>query len=198
MQTNLATIKNPNLDHLSQKLSALTDPLVTKAENLLGQEVRELTTHSKVYVEADMIAVIEAIDRDATPARFDQATSLAAVLIGKCRANGLANGPIEGLDFKVYTVGLGEAFLKFPASVGVQAVDGGTGIPSKSAFWPKPFDVVKFCEEVMLKRGRAKFMAQRHIDESNRRAAERQWIPPTPEQKASVKALVAGMMENLA
>lgn len=157
---------------------------MTKAETALGGEITQVTAYSKVYASADMANVIEEIDRDATPANRDQATSLAAVLIGKCRAHGLANGPIDGVDFKLYASGLGEAFMKFPASVGLQAIDGGTGLPSKSAFWPKPFDVVTFCDTIMAKRARAKVMAQRHMAEAQRREEER----ATPEIDYTARA----------
>ncbi len=144
-----------------------------RAQNLLGGELRDVTKSSKVYDAGDMARVIAKIDADATPATRDDTTSLAALLIGKYRMSGSPNGPIGEKDFKVYAVGLAEAFAKFPASVGLQAIDGGAGIPSKSPYWPKPFDIVYFCQDVMAKRARAKVMAQRHIAESKRRAEER-------------------------
>ncbi len=143
-----------------------------KAQNLLGGELHEITKHSKVYDAGDMAKVISEIDSDFAPSSRDETTTLAALLIGKYRMSGSPNGPVGEKDFKVYAVGLAEAFAKFPASVGLLAIDGGAGVPSKSPYWPKPFDIVEFCKDVMAKRMRAKVMAQRHIAEVKRRENE--------------------------
>lgn len=145
---------------------------VIKTQNILGNELREITKHSKVYDAGDMAAVIAAIEADAAPASRDESTTLAAILIGKCRMNGAANGPMSPRDFEVYALGLAEAFAKFPATVGLVAIDGGAGIPSQTPFWPKAFDIVKFCQALMQKRATAKIMAQRHMTEAKRREAE--------------------------
>ena len=184
-------------DRSLMKLSPQEASLLAKAEGKLGAELIEITQYSRIYNADDMRQIIAIIDANQLPASKDEATSLAAILIAKCRAHGLANGPIGDRDFKIYAVGLGEAFLKFPATIGQQAVNGGTGLPSTSAFWPKPFDVVQFCKNAMAMRSRAKVMAQRHITESKRRSDEDAERRRTPEKSVEERrAFVAKVMAN--
>lgn len=157
---------------LLEKLSQPSAAKVIKAQDLLGTELRDITAYSKVYASQDMAAVIAAIDADAAPCARGEAATLTAMLIGKSRMSGMPNGPIGDDDMKVYSLGLFEAFSKFPLTIGLQAIDGGTGIPAQTPFWPKPHDVVKFCQALMQKRATAKIMAQRHMTEAKRREAE--------------------------
>ena len=164
---------------------------MAKAEKSLGETLVEVTKYSKVYSSGDMMRVIALIEMDSDICTRDESTSLAAALISKCRANALAGGPFGESDFKLYAVGIAEAFRKFPASVGYQAVNGGTGLPATLAFWPRPFDIVTFCEQIIGRRRTAKAMAQRHLAEAKRRKEEPEWKPPTLEEKARVAAKLA-------
>lgn len=120
-----------------------------------------------------MARLIEAIDADSKPATRDDVTSLSAMLLAKSGIWKPNNGTPESKDFAIYVLGLAEAFAQFPASIGWEAIHGGKGILAKLEFKPKPIDIVKFCTALMQKRANAKVMAGRHIEESNRRAAER-------------------------
>lgn len=149
-------------------------PLITKAENLLGAELREINKYSKVYEVADMQRVIDEIDRDSQPASRDDVTTLSAMFLAKASIKKPDRGSPDESDFVIYVLGLAEAFSEFPSSIGWEAIHGGKGILSKLEFRPKPVDITKFCSALMLKRSTARVMALRHIAESKRRADERQ------------------------
>lgn len=189
--------QSSNLDHSLTKSLPQRNPIISKAQTVLGSEIIEVTKYSKLYDSADMRRVIDAIDEDAGPAGRDETTSLAAMLIGKYRMSGAPNGPVGEKDFKLYAIGLQEAFANFPASIGLQAVDGGTGVPSKSPYWPKPYDIVEFCKKIMDQRRCAKVNALRHIAESKRRAENREdEKEESEEQWQARKARVAKMMQE--
>jgi hypothetical protein len=166
---------------LSTRLS--TDGMA-KAERLLGN-LENVNSHTRLYDPVYMEKVIASIDGDMSLPDQNVATTITAKLISCYRMSGLQGGPINHSDFKQYTLRIFETYRMFPASIGWQSVEPSTGIPSKKSYWPKPFDVVEFCETVLAKRRTAKVMAQRHIAESKRRAAEREGdiAPLTADQK---------------
>ena len=172
---------------------------MAKATRLLG-ELYPVTAQTKLYISADMEKIIASIDADMTPANRDQAGTITAKLISSYRMSGVQGGPSSDTDFKQYTLRLFETYSQFPASIGWQSVDPGTGIPSKTPYWPKPFDIVQFCETVMAKRRFARVMAQRHITESKRRAQEREdeRAPPTPEQKQRIAEMLDALKSDIA
>ena len=102
----------------------------------------------------------------------------------------LSDGEWKQAQLRIY-----ETFCGFPTAIGFAAVDPLKGIPSKLDFLPKPFDIVKFCNDQLQRLNVAKIMAGRHIAELKRRADEREedHQPPTPEAKARVAAMVAKM-----
>lgn len=157
---------------------------MAKATRLLG-ELTPVNAQTRLYLAADMARVIATIDADMALATRDEAATITAKLISSYRMSGVQGGPLDESDFKQYTLRIFETYSKFPASIGWQSVEPSSGIPSKKCYWPKPFDVVEFCESIMAKRRTAKVMAQRHIAESKRRAAEREGEtqPLTDDQK---------------
>ena len=141
-----------------------------------------------------MHAVIAAIETESALPTRNETTTLVAILLSNYPH---ARGQLPQADWVQYVLRLQEAFAAYPAIVGFQAISTAKGLPKHHKFVPNPHEIAEFCDGIKIKLGVSKAMAQRHIDESKRRAAERQWVPPTPEQKARVQAMVDGIHRGL-
>lgn len=82
----------------------------------------------------------------------------------------MRDDPSTSKDFALYTLKLHEAFSQFSYAIGLAIVHGGTGLPAKNPYKPKPADVVAFGNAERDKLLNTKSMAQRHIAEARRRA----------------------------
>jgi len=156
----------------------------------------EMVNENTRLIDPDSAArIIATVDRDLQPCSREQATGLVAELLGAYPGLTIAaRSPEELRDFKVYTVKLFEAFSTFGFAIGKAAVHGGSGIPAKQRYKPQPSDVVEFCKAEAERRLDVKTMAQRHMAEAKRRAAEREEekrYATTPEQRRRVADLAA-------
>ena len=153
-------------------------------------ELETVTGYTKLFVAEDMQAVIAAIDAESVLASRDETTTLVAMLISSYPH---ARGQIPSQDWTQFLLRLQEAFAVFPAIVGFEAITTATGLPKQHKFVPNPHEVGVFCEAIKLRLATARIMAQRHLTEAKRRSEENKWVPPTPEAKARVAAMVAKM-----
>lgn len=145
---------------------------------------------------ADCQRVIETMDAAMLPCSTEEAARLVVELLASHpeRAKMKAEK-----DYPIYCVRLGEAFQMFPYDVGKMAIDGGSGIPSKHGFKPKPADIISFCKAEVDRRADLKIMAQRHITEFKRRQeekAEEAKFERTPERQAEIQAKIAELRNH--
>ncbi len=183
----------------SQLSSNLSDDGFHRATAILNDtaKVDVRTALIPDWVCDSTIARLDAEPRYCTP---QQAALLAAELISAYPELILrSRNKDEAREFKAYSVKLIEAFSVHPYSVGKAVVHGGTGLPSKLAYSPKPADVAKAiaAEEARLaliranafahKAERARRLAQQAEDEAWRRERER---VPAAERAARVQALL--------
>lgn len=161
-----------------------------KATNLLGK-LDEVTEKTQLVQIPDAERIIAGVNERMVPCSRNQAATLVAQLIGAYPDIAMMrDDPSTSKDFTLYTLKLHEAFLQFSYSIGLAIVHGGTGLPAKSPYKPKPADVVAFGNAERDKLLNTKSMAQRHIAEAKRRSeakakeAEFERNRPSAEQRA--------------
>jgi len=160
-------------------------------------KIEPVTACTRLIDPDSAARIIATVDRDLQPCTRVQATSLVAELFGAYPSLTVTSRSDEEIrDFKLYTVKMFEAFSMFGFAIGKAAVHGGSGIPAKQRYKPQPSDVVEFCKAESERRLDVKTMAQRHLAESKRRAAEREEekrYATTPEQRQRVADLAASL-----
>lgn len=161
---------------------------------------------------SERTSLVTPLDRDRIEATIDaqmakctqeQAVAFTAQLIA-ANPNFQTNKrtPEEERDHKIYVVKLAQAFMEIPYVVGLQAVHGGKGIPSKVAFRPTPADVLAFAKSAVERLQNVKSMMALHKREHERRekekAEESKYQTTDPEARnARVQAAVAGAVKPL-
>jgi hypothetical protein len=144
-----------------------------KATRLLGK-LDEVTDKTQLVHPVDAQRVIDGVDDRMRPCTRNEAATLVAQLIGAYPDIAMMrDDPSTSKDFALYTLKLHEAFSQFSYAIGQAIVHGGTGLPSKSPYRPKPADVVAFGNAERDRLLNTKTMAQRHLAESRRRAEQK-------------------------
>jgi hypothetical protein len=164
---------------------------MAKAERSLG-ELKPITSQSRLIDPDSCKRIIASFEADMAPATRDDLTSTVAELIACYRDLSFSQDRSRQIEMQASVVKLAEAFSPYPAAVCKAAVHAATGIPATVKYWPKPHDVVTFCEALMLRRRTVIVMAQRHLDEARNRWRERKeestQPQSTPEQRAAAVA----------
>lgn len=141
-----------------------------KATSLLGK-LDEVTEKTRLIQIADAERIIAGVDERMAPCSRNQTATLVAQLIGAYPDIAMMrDDPSTSKDFALYTLKLHEAFSQFSYAIGLAIVHGGTGLPAKNPYKPKPADVIAFGNAERDKLLNTKSMAQRHIAEARRRA----------------------------
>lgn len=162
--------------------------------------LEDVTKYSKCYRSDDMRDVLNLIKLRIVDAHPTEVAAVTLKLISCYRQSIPLEGKSQIKDFEEYARRLSDAFMPYPLVITREAVDAATGIPSKHPYWPKPFDIVKFCESKVTSTNVVKLMAERHLAERVRRDKEKQEekAPPTEEQKLRVREIVVRMHNDIA
>lgn len=80
---------------------------------------------------------------------------------------------LKPADPKRYALSLTKVFASYPESLGRRVVDPVNGLPGRLAYNPKPADVRRALEDELSKRRIIRANALWHVQEGERRAAER-------------------------
>lgn len=182
--------------------SKLSEQGLAKAIRLFS-ELQPVAENSRLIDPADAARIIAAIDETLKPCSQNEAATLVAELIGCYPELSMAKADAaQSKDFRLYTVKVLEAFSQFSFAIGKAICHGGTGLPAQSPYRPKPADVVTFGKAEEAKRLNAKTMAQRHMAEHARRAAEREEEArfnasrSSPEERARKVQALLGTLRN--
>lgn len=141
-----------------------------RATSLLGK-LDDVTEKTQLVQIPDAERIIAGVDARMQPCTRNEAATLVAQLIGAYPDIAMMrDDPSTSKDFALYTLKLHEAFSQFSYAIGLAIVHGGTGLPAKNPYKPKPADVVAFGNAERDKLLNTKSMAQRHIAEARRRA----------------------------
>lgn len=158
-----------------------------------------VTQNGRLIDPQDCRRIIAACDRDMVPCTRDECTTLVAELIGCYPDIQQKMAYSRNVDTVIYVAKMNEAMAQFSWAIGKAIVNGGTGLPAKNPYKPKPADIVSFGEAELAKRQNVKTMAQRHLAEAARREKEAadeqryQDLARTPEER---RAAVARIMQT--
>jgi hypothetical protein len=152
----------------------------------------------------DCNRIEEAIDFDLQPCTREEAAKLLTELLYAYPAvAAMKRSQLEAADFKIYSMKLLEALVRFPYVIGKLIVDGGIGVPAKVPYKPQPSDIAKFGNAERDKRINVKTMVQRHRAEALRREQESKddtkyaELGDPEERKARIAAALANFKNNL-
>jgi hypothetical protein len=146
---------------------------MSKATRLFAK-IDEVTERTQLLQPADAHRLIAGVDERLVLCTRNEASILVVQLLGAYPDIAMMrDDPSTSKDFALYIVKLHEAFSQFSYAIGLAIVHGGTGLPAKSPYKPKPNDITKFGEAERDKLLAVKTMAQRHIAEAKRRAEEK-------------------------